>query len=351
MFVSVFGVETRYSEWLTYLLGCFLDCKYGSHFDIFANTLEQLRDAWDRRDGSAVILRTDWPRADFSNFLIDSGFPVVAVIEDPLSAVLAGFPHKNLADAIRTTSGFLSTLCPAFRDDRSIRIGTHFLHEPVEALLHALSFGLFGEADHKIIDAVKARLAPYEPGTMTQQLVDRDYVVKKEIDFPMREPTPEQIKIADALTEPFRQLLEDGIMRYSEWPLELFECDTPGDELCGGARKILFGPCLHLPTGRWRLTIRYETSGNFSGNDLGAEIWSPRGTKVAEGMHSLPIQGMFEFSLDFDMADPTDCVDLVLYLPKGAIEGKFRMRRVSVECLSHYSTNELRVEITSRNYT
>jgi hypothetical protein len=331
MLISVFAAPTAYSEWINLAIGHLLDCKYGAHYRIFANTLNDLRAAWDRRDGRAVLLTTDWPDHELSRFLIDAGLPFVAVVDEPLQIVLARFPHMDLVEAIRVATGHLTTLSPAFQHNRLIKIDTRFLSEPLEKLLSALSSDLFGEADHGVLEDAKARMTPNDPDILVQDLVDRYHGFKRDVDVLVRTLTTEQKAAAMSIAESYGPLLKDGTLQRVEWPLELFHFSTPGYKLVGRARTIVSGPFLSLPSGTWRATVQFETVENFSGNEIGAEIWIPPAAMAAQGHLSLPHQGLFKFWLDFEVVNPASRVELSMYLRRGAIEGKLKIRSVSVE--------------------
>ena len=331
MLVSVFLAPTTYSEWVVFLLKSLLDCKFESHYHIVANTLNDLRGAWDQRDGRAVLITTDWPDSELSSFIIDSKFPFCVVMDDPLPTFMARFSQMGPIESIRVATGHLATLSPAIVHERAIKIDARFLQQSLETLLGALSVSLFGEVHFEVIDAVVAKVAANEPGAVVRDLVERYHGVERNVDAIFQSLTAKQRAAVAAVSQSYGRLLTDGELKWVNWPLELFNFNVSGYNLIGGGRTIVSGPFLCLPAGTWRAIIQCETAENFSGNEIGAEIWFPPNALAVRGFLTLPIRGIFNLSLDFEVKNSASRIEICIYLLKGAIEGRLKICSVAVE--------------------
>ena len=137
----------------------------------------------------------------------------------------------------------------------------------------------------------------------------------------------------DALMAPYGSLARGRGTEGMVWPTRLFlDWDRPGRflerriELMGPARFIVCGPYLHLPRGRWRMSIAVETQACLSDNRLGADIFS--GRILSAVTMRLPARGHFGFDLDFEVTDALLPVELRVQLLTGAIEGSLRLLEV-----------------------
>ena len=95
----------------------------------------------------------------------------------------------------------------------------------------------------------------------------------------------------------------------------------------------MYGPYLHLPVGRWRVSIEMELVDCLSDNRLGIEAVS--GRVVAAVTMRLPPQGRRGLDLDFDVTDPFLAIELRFQLLTGAIEGGFRLLHVGISRNPH----------------
>jgi hypothetical protein len=133
----------------------------------------------------------------------------------------------------------------------------------------------------------------------------------------------------------YRPIFERKPLMRLNWPRDLFYTCNEGYaepeliDLTGPARFLIWGPLLHLPKGNWIVKIEFEVSENLSGTEVEADIHDGQRFLIVTKT-ALPREGKFSFELPFRVEDPQLPIQVRISLLKGAIEGKFGLRSMSL---------------------
>ena len=338
--IVVFATHAPLGKTGQALVGHVMNAVFGGHRHVDCATLAEFRIHWSEHRGRPVLLTADCPDAALSYLLRTSAFPILAFLDAPADAVAYRVDVENqpLGDAIRSFSHVASCLKGVGRAHRRIfgpDCETMRLPEIVEAIL-----GAFGIAyDHDVVANAVGRIAAAE--NLGFEATVEDLVRRRGGDT--------LANLAETrFTDAEKSLINSFAANYSpffrgddsdavDWPLELFYLNAKGEtgdrfvNLMGGARVIFFGPYLHLPFGAWRAIVQFEVVDNTSGNEFEADVWAvSTSTYLARKQAALPDHGHFKFTLDFINIDPNAVLEIRVRLLKGAIEGRFAVRQVTL---------------------
>ncbi len=344
--VIALGAHAPFGETGYALVGHVMDVVYGGHRRAHCASLAELRIHWSEHKGRPILLTADRPDTALSDLLTKSDFPILVFCDDPADAVVyrAAVENQPLRDAIRFCSQSFSCLigCTASEQVR-IFDSRHYasrLSEMVEGILAALGIA----PDAALAARAVQRIAAVE-GVAAEAIVE-DLVRRRGGGETMASLAAGRFDAAaraliGSFAANYGPFLTGRESDTVEWPLELFYVDASGEtgdryvDLIGGARIIFFGPYLHLPLGGWRALVQFEVADNASGNEIEADVWAVSAqTTIAKCQAKLPAQGYFQFTLDFVNTDPNAVLEIRVRLVKGAIEGRFGVRRVTLFSLA-----------------
>jgi hypothetical protein len=147
--------------------------------------------------------------------------------------------------------------------------------------------------------------------------------------------TAEARRLTTMVANAYRPIFDRKRLSNLVWPRELFFTCNEGYghpehiELTGPARCLIWGPYLHLPPGEWVARVEFEVRENWTGNSLQAEIYD--GVDIMAIVRTnLPSEGLFSFELPFSLPVCDRRLEIRLNLMKGAIEGRFCLRSVTL---------------------
>jgi len=323
------------------LTGHVLDVIYGAHRHIHCLDVKGLRAGWSVDKDKPVLVTSDRPDTPLSYLLITSSSPVLAFLDTPLDALANAVILDNLAlpDAIRFCSQYFSCLSGCTGSDHVRLFGGDWSHASVAELVEAVFDAIGVRADVGLVAEAALRVAA-EQGLSGDATVEE--VMRRRLDGETlssrasRRFNPQERALVDWFDANYGPILLGRELEHMEWPLDLFSVERRGGahekgvKLIGSARHIVWGPYLHLPVGGWRARVQFETIGNHSGNEIEGDICTDM-KQVTRCVARLPVQGYFEFSLDFAVVNPNAPVEIRVRLHKGAIEGRFELRRVMLE--------------------
>jgi len=341
MLVTVLGTATPYGYWGFTLTGHVLDVIYGAHRHIHCLDVKHLRAGWSQDKDRPVLITSDRPDTALSYLLITSSAPVLAFLDAPRDALANAviLDHLALPDAIRFCSQYFSCLAGCTGSDHVRLFGGDGSDASVAQLVEAVFEAIGAHPDPaSVVEA--ARRVTAEQGLSGDATVAE--VMRRRLDgetlssLASRRFNPQERALVDWFDANYGPVLVGREREVMEWSLDLFfverkgEAHEKGVKLIGSARHIVWGPYLHLPVGGWRARVQFETVGNHSGNEIEADICADM-KQAARCVAKLPVQGYFEFSLDFAIVNPNGPIEIRVRLLKGAIEGRFELRRVTLE--------------------
>ncbi len=340
MLVSVLGTPTPYGYWGFSLVGHVLDVAYGAHMHIHCLDLEGLRAGWNAAKDKPVVVTSDRPDTALSLLLTTSRFPVLAFFDDPRDALANAVVFDKLAlpDAVRFCSQYFSCLAGCTGSDHVQMFGGDGKRARVLDLISAVAAGMGVRLEAAEI-AEAARRAAAEQGLGAEATVEE--IMRQRLngqtlaELALRRFEGAERALVDWFDAHYGPILTGAECDHLEWPLDLFSVERKGDadaksvELIGSARHIVWGPYLHLPVGEWRARVQFETIDNLSGNEIEGDICTQH-KQVVRVNAKLPPHGYYEFALDFGIVDPNSPIEIRVRLLKGAIEGRFGLRRVTI---------------------
>jgi len=341
MLVTAFGTSTAYAYWSFSLVGHVIDVVYGSHYRIHCLDIPDFRSKWHGRDGRVVLATSDRPEIRLTKLLTTSGFPSLAFVDEPDDAIADSMRINGspLPEAIRFSTGYFCCLGEAFVVENVQMFGKAYYDTMVTHLISDIMKAILGEADELAIARVLERVAPdfVSASEMTVRELMARQTGASVLPFCARQQLAEPDKgLLRAVAEAYRPIFEKRELTLVEWPREMFNTankghDRPGEiELFGPARFLIWGPYMYLPPGEWRAWIEFEVVDNRSGNEIEADVCVAMRV-IAKGRTILPVIGVFKFSLDFAVVDPNLAIELRVQMLRGAFEGKFGLRKVTLE--------------------
>ena len=344
MLVSAFATSTPFGYWGFSILGHVLDALYGAHHRIHCLNLGELREGWRARGDRPPLVTSDLPDSTLAKFLLSSGFPSVAFIDEPEDAILAATVFRGMSprQAIRFSTRCFSSLNEVLlaRDLHLIRGDRYY--STVTSVIEELLDIIVGSADPAVVAQVLERVAPdvsTSPLLTVGELILRQAPEAWPPGRKLSEKPPEDQRLIMAVADAYRPIFNRRDLDLLHWPREMFlfsrdfDAEYKAIELLGGARYIVYGPYLCLPRGAWRATVKFEVIENRSGNEMEADV-AIGAEVVSRGRFALSAFGVYKFSLDFVVENQNLPIEIRLQILKGAIEGDFNLLNILVELVA-----------------
>ena len=271
---------------------------------------------WDKAcaAGRNVVVISQYPSPEICKQVARSGIPALIMVDEPLQAatlLAADLPSDIVA--IRAVSASVACLGTLFGQGDEI----------------------IGQSNASNLDAFIVRVADQYDVNLSSQDLERVEFHVAELsrlgvvfaDLPdVVEPTTRLSELAMAVLPKFGNPEEEGLAASVEWPSSLFLLgDSPDTQmqgpvdLAGPARCVLYGPYMHLPSGRWSALVTLELADCFGDRPFTLEIVC--GDVIAKGRFYCEGSGAFETRLDFEHRDPHVPIELRLFQDAGEISG------------------------------
>lgn len=307
---------------------------------------------------STVVVVSDCPRADLVALFATADQPVLVCCEPFDVVVRYNMRSRGMAfaPALRFATQVLSALDALAGVPHVLRIDHRRYGDPLRAVVDLIAafIGL-----DPMNDWVDAAVRHVDEGTEFSSTTFQEYVVQSfphasEINGPAL-PEREGALLRD-LGRHYGPLVEGETLRAVEWPARLLlDWDHPGRflegavPLLGPARFVVCGPYLHLPAGRWRMTVGFETHDCWSDNRIQADVFD--GCILAAVAVLLPKEGRYEFTMDFPVTDPLRPLELRIRLATGAIEGSLDLLNLRLQCLDRARHSDASLQARTREAT
>ena len=338
--VGVFATSTPYGYWGFAAVRYAMQILYGDVHHIHCLSLDELRDAWLRREGRNVLFTSDCPDAAISDLFISANAPMIAFLDDAEDAIAYAKESRqfNLPQALSLSTQCFCALAPILVDPHVACFPSRHYEDDVRDLFRTLLVLLEGTAETEQLEEVmRAAIFDYRPGMFmtVEESVSQHFPQASVRGEALAAQTAEARHLLTMVANAYRPIFDRKSLSNLVWPRELFFTCNEGYghpehiELTGPARCLIWGPYLHLPPGQWIARVEFEVRANWTGNSLEADIYD--GVDIMAIIRTeLPAEGIFSFELPFSLATCDRRLEIRLYLMKGAIEGQLGLRSVSL---------------------
>ena len=344
MLFGVFGVPSPMSYWVFGALRTVVEICFARHSVLAASSLSQVRESLTVSGGDPILFFSDSPDVEMAEAFANAGAPYLMCLDSPLE-VLGFCMSEREMDPI---NGLRLTEC-CFAALHNLALGSHakvLRRNPqmrISDYLIEICAAFRLTSDPAIVADAVRRLAG-DAGSADP--LAEDLIVRS---HPHARPLgtyPTQLNAGGApewvcqTANQYLPMIEGNAIDSFYWPRQAF-IDPGGkdqtvaarQELIGPSRHLVYGPFLHLPKGEWRATVGVEVA------DAGANSFSVdvaiMGLPVRVARFQLPGMGKFEFTLDFEVIEPKQFVEIRILLLNGAIEGQVGFSGVRIARSPH----------------
>jgi hypothetical protein len=339
MLVCVIGASTALTYWGFGVAAHAMEEFFGEFHRVHCTSVAEMYEQWRRRNGRSVLFTTDYLEESVCELLLESGAPIVALIDTAEVAIKTAAKLRTLScfDAIRFSSLYISSLSEALNhesttvftaDARNMRVADF-----VPQFLSALSL-----SDPEIAARVLRRVIPSDAQreSLTVEAALDALQSRDDLDDVMSTWSLAEFESYKQIAAGYQNILDRSPVREFVWPAAILYSATPGFrtdkplDLLGPARLLVWGPYMHLTKGRWMANMEFEVAGNFSPNSVIADVLVG-GEFAGLGEFDLPERGVYTWRLAFEVSDVAKPIEVRLTLDKAAIEGAFFLRQVRLQ--------------------
>lgn len=342
MLLSIFGTPSPLSYAMMNVLRSMIEVTHGPSDFIIATNVAELREKWfaagDERP-QHILFFSDCAEAELIDLFMRTNAPVVCCIDnlDDAACYARETRGMSLAESLRFATQTTAVLSRLEGYGLCFRVNAEHYRRPVHAVLaEALSF-LTLDIDVAPLEAMCARLpgANGTPPTLSDYILANIHAARRPGEGASL-LAPQDRRDMAAIVRDYAPIARGEPLGRTIWPTGYFlDWGRPGAflngpiDLLGPARFIVCGPYFHLPAGRWMVTTVIEVGENLSGNRLGVDVFSH---EILTGIEAdLPVDGVFEFDMEFEVVEPRRPVELRFQILEGAIEGRFALHEVRFE--------------------
>ncbi|WP_090705897.1 MULTISPECIES: hypothetical protein [unclassified Beijerinckia] len=319
-----------------------------STFDSFdavgANDTSELRKAWRPLDDkNALIVYSNNLQNDLAQLLLGARLPILLCIDD-----FSYLMNNAMADGITTTMegaqratiwyaqlAAIATSGQAFcinskayteeAIDIAKKVMDYFQIKYTEEALSEIRKNINGDSDLNITfqEFIKREFGhAFDPNLYRTSGYTFDGVG---VDSIINELATSYAVLADG--KPVEKVYWHRLLfRYGDVPDKYLHGSVA---LVGPARMLFFGPYLHLPLGQWVAEIEFEVAECGADTIAMADAYDD-GILNAVSMR-FPRQGIYSFTIEFEVTDPLKAIQIRLQMLKGAIEGEFLLHGIEVK--------------------
>lgn len=342
-----FGMPGVMSSWGVAAVHALAREAFGEYTIISTDTIEDLKQHVQSRSGTHAVLVSQFPEARLSELIVRINVPFLLCLEDPVDAVsyLARATEQRDFGLVRAVSASLACLEPLANASAALVLRRNDIGQPsgIDLLLKKIDNHFSTELTFEQIANALLHVgmgSPEEASTAGVPKLEEaaaavivGYLTPKEAVPELSEPLRD---IAGKVLHPLEFGRTDALSPVIFWPREAFLAgDRLGEglddslDLTGGARCLIYGPYLHLPTGRWDAKFLFDVDEDCHGQIFTVEIFA------GEPLGKLRVCpqgiGSFEAAVPVEVIDPRAPIEVRLMMDSGAIEG--RLSAWSVEWL------------------
>ena len=323
MLISLFGNPTSNTSLAVQSVLVLAEVVFDSYCVLPAGTSEELKTAWATKKTDQIILYSDCPDRNIIDLYLKNNFPLLVFLErhDRVARFIQRSRSLSPENATRTSSLMLSSLHDLAISRNAAAVQCNFPSTPLRFFLSSVVefFGI-PASGIAIDEAVRRSNQRFDFNAPGNDLASDEF--------------GGQDHLCGVLSN-FDNLLTKKPICNMRWVKELFLTADPLGEplqhpvnLVGGGRVLFYGPYLHAPAGRWIATPVFSVSQNYSGNRLLIEVSSQE--VLASGYLEIADDGIFNCSIEFEVKEARNPIEIRFTLAKGAIEGFFDLEYVDI---------------------
>ncbi|TIX87010.1 hypothetical protein [Rhizobium sp. P44RR-XXIV] len=342
-----FGMPGVMSSWGVAAVHALAREAFGEYTIITTDTIEDLKQHVQSRSGTHAVLVSQFPEARLSELIVKINVPFLLCLEDPIDAVsyLARATDQRDFGLVRAVSASLACLEPLTSASAGLVLRRNDIGQrsSIDLLLKKIDEHFSTELTFEQISSALLHVGMGSPDGASNTGVPKLEEAAAAVIVGYLTPKEEVPELSESLRELAGKVLRPLQFGHAEtarpsifWPRETFLAgDRLGEgldsslDLTGGARCLIYGPYLHLPSGRWDAKFLFDVEEDCHGQIFTLEIHAnellgrlrvcPQGT------------GSFETAVPVEVLDPRTPIEIRLMMDSGAIEG--RLSAWSIEWL------------------
>jgi hypothetical protein len=337
MMICVVGTSTAFAYWAFAVAAHALEEAAGEIHRVHCTSVQEMHTQWQQRGGRSVLFTTDFLEENLSQLIIESGAPIVALVDSAELAIATAAKLRNLSflGAIRHASLYISSLADVVENPSTIVFGRAARSALVKQFVPRFLRALGQSDDPDLASRVMRRICPDEAlwDTLT---VDESIAVSQapvDVQDVLPQWSKREREAFSKIAADYQYILDRLPGSQFTWPAAIlhgaapeYSTEKPLD-LMGPARLLIWGPYMHLPKGKWTACMEFEVLDNLSRNTVMADVLIG-GSFAGLGEFDLPSRGIFSWNLKFEVTDITKAIEVRLTLSKSAIEGSLFLREV-----------------------
>ncbi|MBO0661385.1 hypothetical protein LQ948_02250 [Jiella sp. MQZ9-1] len=329
MFFLVSGLRTSFTLFGFRVVECIAKASFGDVQTAQVDNLERFYEALKSRSTDAMVVFLQNNESRITTLLRRTQSKVVVFGAD-VSDAAALFIHRYnrpFAAAVRVSAlaaAGLAELCESASVVLYPKLGVDAKLLPLVQSL-ALFYGIDPDKAFLKRVAKHLRIASLDSTTTIGPLLHKFWLEGTKDAADML--SDEERGILDALDQSYGELMVSGGYETVSWPIGALYSPIEKQigfsspvELVGQARRLTYGPYLHLPAGDWLFESVLSVSENQSGNKMEV-ILRERHTARAQTTFDLPARGRLAVTLRFMIENVRNPVEIYFSVKEAGIEG------------------------------
>ncbi len=342
-----FGMPGIMSSWGVAAVHALAREAFGDYAIIATDTVDDLKQHVQSHSGGHAVLVSQFPEPRLAELVVKVNVPFLVCLEDPVDAVsyLARATEQRDFGLIRAVSASLACLEPLARAPAALVLRRNDVGQGsgIDLLMKRIDRHFSTDLSLEQIASALRNVGMQPPEGSARAEAPRLEEAAATVIAGYLTPKEEVPELSELLRETARKVLRPLEFGYADhsaaitlWPREAFlSGERLGEgldsslDLTGGARCLIYGPYLHLPTGRWNARFLFDVDEDCYGQIFTLEI------HAADLLGKLRVcpqgTGSFEAAVPVEVVDPRAPIEVRVMMDSGAIEG--RLSAWSVEWL------------------
>ncbi|ESR25309.1 hypothetical protein [Lutibaculum baratangense] len=304
-------------------------------------TFEQFEKAYKARKAEAFVVSLEAPDLRIAQVLQRAGAKPAFFeesFETTVGFLLAGAKPLDFRNAVRRTSRWVASSAMLLAMECAFRFPQPEHDTRLLSFLQNLSLFYGIDPETELIEQAAARLGVREltPRTLLHTEMCAKFPRAAHGQAALEALPSYERSLLLKLAEGYDNLLGGDPVATCSWPPGfLVDAVTKEDyfrspiEMLGPARRLTFGPYLHLPPGQWLFTAIIEVWDNASGNLVNVRARVGKQVNAAIAVQ-LPARAKQAVALPVTVEDPHHAIEVYFDMKEGAIEGRFAVHSLQI---------------------